>query len=122
MVLSFPLFPPLDTGLNVSHSHKCTICHTMCHLTPDASKNVKFRLSQNPMKFDGLTGFRETNSTVKFVSSSEIYKISVSQSNLSFYHFSEKLNFLWVLHSSSLKRISSPKFTYTSTHKHMHMQ
>ena len=72
LVLSFPLFPPLDTWLNVSHSHKCTTCHAMCHSTPDASKNVKFQLSRNPMKFDVLTRFCEMNSTVKSVSSSKI--------------------------------------------------
>ena len=72
MVLSFPLFPLLDTRLNVSHSHKCTTCHTMCHPTIDASKNVKFQLSHNPTKFNGLTIFHEKNSTVKSVSSSEI--------------------------------------------------
>ena len=71
-VLSFSLFPPLDTCFNMSHSHKCTTCHAMCHPTPDVSKNVKFRLSRNPTKFDWLTRFRETNSTVKSVSSSNI--------------------------------------------------
>ena len=70
----FLLFLPLslDTWLNVSHSYKCTTCHVMCHPTPDTSKNMKFRLSRNLTKFDVLTKFRETNSTVKFVSSSEI--------------------------------------------------
>ena len=52
-------------------SHKCTTCHAMCYPTLDASKNVKFRLSLNMTKFDGVTRFRETNSTVKSVSSSE---------------------------------------------------
>ena len=33
---------------------------------------VKIRLSRNSMKFDWVTRFRETNSTVKSVSSSEI--------------------------------------------------
>ena len=51
-------------------SYKCTICHAMCHPTPDASKNMKFRLSQNLTKFDGVTRFHETNSKVKSVSSS----------------------------------------------------
>ena len=69
--LSFPIISSFDTWLNVSHSHKCTTWlmpfftplgsmwhphdHAMCHSTPDASKNVKFRLSRNPMKFDGVT-------------------------------------------------------------------
>ena len=72
LILSFPLFPILDTWLNVSYSHKCTTCHSMCHPTLNASKNVKFRLSWNPMKFDRLTRFHETNSRVKSVSSSKI--------------------------------------------------
>ena len=37
-----------------------------------ASNFVKIRLSHNSTKFDWVTRFRETNSTVKFVSSSEI--------------------------------------------------
>ena len=90
LVLSFPLFLPLDTWLNVSHSHKCTTCHAIYHPTPDALKNIKFLLSRNPTKFDGITRFCEKNSTVNSVSSSEIYKISGFQSKLSFYHFSEK--------------------------------
>ena len=72
LVLSFPLFHPLDTWLNVSHSHKCTTCHAMCHPTPDVSKNMKFRLSRNSTKFDRVTRFHEKNSMVKFVSSSKI--------------------------------------------------
>ena len=72
LVLSFPLFPPLDTWLNMSHSHKCTTCYVMCHRTSDASKNVKFRLSRNSTKFDVVTRFRQTNSTMKSISSSEI--------------------------------------------------
>ena len=72
IVLYFPLFSPLDTWLNVSHSYKCTTCHAMCHPAPDVSKNVKFRLSRNPIKFDGVTRFRETNSTGKSISSSKI--------------------------------------------------
>ena len=39
-----------------------------------ALKNVKFRLSQNSMKFDVIARFRETIPTVKPVSSSEIKK------------------------------------------------
>ena len=59
--LSFSLFPPLNTYLNVNHSHKCTTCHAMCHPTPDALKNVKFQLYQNSMKFDRLTRFQQVN-------------------------------------------------------------
>ena len=42
------------------------------HLMPIASNFVKIRLSLNSMKFDWITRFRETNSTVKSVSLSEI--------------------------------------------------
>ena len=73
------------------------------------------------MKFDGVTRFRKMNSMVKSVSSSEIWKISSFQPKLPFYPFSKKLNFSRVLHSSPLNRISSLKFTHTSTHNHMHM-
>ena len=44
----------------------------MCPPTPHASKNVKFRLSQNSTKFDVVARFRETIPTMKSVSSSEI--------------------------------------------------
>ena len=66
LVLSFTLFPSLD------NSHKCITCHAMCHLTSDVSKNVKFPLSRSLTKFDRVTRFCKTNSTVKSVSSSEI--------------------------------------------------
>ena len=49
-------------------------------------------------KFDGVTRFRETNSTVKSISLSEIKKIFGFQPKLMFYHFSEKLNYFRVLH------------------------
>ena len=39
---------------------------------PIASNFVKIQLSQNSTKFDWVTRFREMNSTVKSVSSSEI--------------------------------------------------
>ena len=42
------------------------------HLMPIASNFVKIQLSQNSTKFDWVTRFRETNSTVNSVSSSEI--------------------------------------------------
>ena len=42
------------------------------HLIPIASNLLKIRLSHNSMKFDWVTRFRETNSTVKSVLSSEI--------------------------------------------------
>ena len=109
--LYFPffLYPIFDTWLIVSHSYKCTTWHipcvtplgcmwnphdhAMCHLTPGTSKNVKFRLSRNPMKFNGVTRFRETNSTVKSVLSPEIYKIFGFQPKLPFYIFFKKIEF-----------------------------
>ena len=39
---------------------------------PIASNFMKIQLSQNSTKFDWVTRFRDTNSTVKSVSSSEI--------------------------------------------------
>ena len=57
----------LDMWLNVSHSTPA-----MRHPTPYASKNVQFRLSRNPMKFDMVARFLEMISTVKSVASSEI--------------------------------------------------
>ena len=47
-------------------------CHAMCHPTPIASKNMKFRLSHNLTKFTWETRFRETNSAVRSVLSSVI--------------------------------------------------
>ena len=44
----------------------------MCHPTPHASKNAKSRPPRNLTKFDVVAQFRETISTEKFVSSSEI--------------------------------------------------
>ena len=53
--------------------------HTAClsqavirHPTPGDSKNVKFRLSRNSMKFDVVARFREMIPTVKSIWSSEI--------------------------------------------------
>ena len=44
----------------------------ICHPTSYASKNVKSRPPRNPTKFEMVTKFRETISTKKSVSSSEI--------------------------------------------------
>ena len=44
----------------------------MCYPTPYASKDVKSQLPRNPTKFDVVAKFRETISTEKSVSSSEI--------------------------------------------------
>ena len=43
--------------------------------TLDASKNVKFRLSWNSTKFNVVARFRKMLSTVKSISSYQIYKI-----------------------------------------------
>ena len=64
----FDFSSPLDTWLNVSHPNKCQVSLVIL----GASKNVKFRLSWNSMKFDGVARFHETIPTVKPVSSSEI--------------------------------------------------
>ena len=45
---------------------------SMCHPTPHVLKNVKSRLPRNPTKFDVVAKSRETISTEKSVSSSEI--------------------------------------------------
>ena len=59
---------PRDRGVTL-----CVTCHiTWLYPTPDASKDKKFRLSRNPMKFDWAARFHETNSMMKSVSSSEI--------------------------------------------------
>ena len=46
----------------------------ICHPIPHASKNVKSQLPRNPTKFDVVAKSRETISTEKSVSSSEIEK------------------------------------------------
>ena len=43
-------------------------------VTPNVSKNVKFRMSRNSTKLDVVARFHDTIPTVKSVSSSEIYK------------------------------------------------
>ena len=45
----------------------CVTCFK-CHPTFVASKNVKFQLSRNSTKFDWVSRFHETNSTIKSVS------------------------------------------------------
>ena len=70
----------------------CAKCQLV---TLGASKNVKFRLSWNSMKFDGVTRFRETIPTVKSVSSSEIYENSGFSTEITVLPFStEKWKFL----------------------------
>ena len=50
--------------------------HAMCRPTPIISKNVKFRPSWNSTKIVWITRFCKTNSTLWYVSSSEIREIS----------------------------------------------
>ena len=61
---------------HVAPTHGVIWHHAKCHTTPHTSKNVKFRLSRNPTKFDIVVKFRETIPTVTSVSSSEIYQFS----------------------------------------------
>ena len=52
--------------------------YVMCHMTPYTSKNVKFRLSWNSMKFNVIARFHETISTVKsvfFIRNLETFRI-----------------------------------------------
>ena len=65
--------PPTNHATCVTWVHVVgDFCHITCpsqavlrHPTLDASKNVKFRLSQNSTKFDMVARFRETIPTVK---------------------------------------------------------
>ena len=61
-------------SLNISHflGFSSKIPFSGVHSMPVTSNFVKIRLSQNSTKFDWVTRFRKTNSTVKSVSSSEI--------------------------------------------------
>ena len=52
--------------------HVASLNLVICHSTPHASKNVKSLPPRNPTKFDVVAKFRETISTEKYVSSSEI--------------------------------------------------
>ena len=77
--------------------------HAMCYPTLGVLKNVKFRLSQNPTKFDGVTRFREMNSTVKSVCHPKSTKFPAFHRNYGFTRFFfKKIDFSWVLHSSPL--------------------
>ena len=71
------LFMPSVTLLwcQVSPFLRCHVASpylAMCHPTPHVSKNVKSRPPQNSTKFNVVAKFRETISTEKSVSSSEI--------------------------------------------------
>ena len=68
------------------------------------------------MKFDWVARFRETNSIVKSVSSSKIYKISrfstcIIATNYRFAIFLEKLKFSRVLHVSHLLELGDEKIS-----------
>ena len=72
----------------------------MCQVssaTPGASKNMKFRLSQNSTKFDMVARFRETNSKARSVLSPEIYKNSESSTKITILPFLRKFEFSRVL-------------------------
>ena len=79
--------------------HVASPNHTMCHPTPHASKNVKFRLPRNPMKFDVVARFREMISTEKSVSSSEIRKNSGYSTEITILPFIQKFGFSEVSHT-----------------------
>ena len=82
----------------MSYSQKCTIYHTICHPTPNTSKNVKFQLSRNTTKFDRLIKFREMNSTIKSVLSSEILKNSSFSIKITILPFFRKFKIFRVSH------------------------
>ena len=98
---SFPHMANCEPFFQVNHMVLPSVtllwCHmtspylAMCHPTPNASKNVKSRPPRNLTKFDVVAQFRETISTEKFVSSSEIYKNSGFLPKLRFCHFFEKI-------------------------------
>ena len=79
---SFPHMANCEPFIQVDHMALPSItllgCHVAspnlvtCHPTPHASKNVKFQPPRNLTKFDVVAQFRETISTKKSVSSSEI--------------------------------------------------
>ena len=98
--------------------HMASYDHATCHLTPYASKNVKFKLSWNATKFDVVSRFCETISMVKFVSSSEIYKNFGFLTRITVLPFLRKIEFSRVLHSSPLKRISSRNSTHIGINSH----
>ena len=63
----------------------------MCHPTPNVSKNVKSRPPQNSTKLDLVAKFRETISTEKSFSSSEISKNSRFSAEITILPFFEKI-------------------------------
>ena len=64
------MFDPFYPG-HVAPLEPLIKCQVSC-TSLRASKNVKFRLFQNSMKFDVVARFHETIPTVESVSSSEI--------------------------------------------------
>ena len=73
----------------------------MCQVsrtTFGASKNVKFRPSRNSTKFYEVARFCEMIPTVKYVSSSEIYKIFNFFTEITVLPFFIKIEFSRVLH------------------------
>ena len=80
--IHFPHMANCEPSFQVDHMALPSVtllgCHAaspnlaICHSTPHASKNVTSRLPRNPTKFDVVAKSRETISTEKSVSSSEI--------------------------------------------------
>ena len=108
-----PYLSSLFDSLTTWHVPQCEPLNTyhMSRITLVASKNVKFRLSQNLTKFDAVTRLHENIPTVKSVSSSEIYKNFRFLAEITILPYFRKLKFSRVLHSSPLKRISSRNST-----------
>ena len=97
----------------------------MCQVslvTLGVSKNVKFRLSLNTTKFDGVARFRETIPTVKSVLSFEIEINFDSQPKLSFYPFSENLNFFFGFYILPPLKEFHLRIPHTFISNHMHIQ
>ena len=99
--LSSSHFPTFEILVKISSLKSLVTYH------PETRK--KFRLSQNSTKFDVVTRFCEMISTVKSVSSSEIYKNSGFLTEITVLPFLKKFEFSRVLHSPPrpLNRISS---------------
>ena len=85
--------------------HMASLYLAMCHPSPHASKNLKSRPPRNLTKFDVVAQFRETISTEKFVSSSEIYKILDFYRNYDFAFF-EKIGIFSGLTETSTKTMA----------------
>ena len=90
----------------------------MCHLTPHALKNVKSRPPRNPTKFDVVAKFRETISTEKSVSSSEILKNSGFSAEITILPFIQNLGFSGVSHATQIHK-ETPIDVVVGPRKHL---